>query len=70
MSWLWKKIQGYKTLGFNILVALGAVFAWAVTYDWTAITVDHAAGIVLFVNVVNIILRFVTSSPPLTGRDS
>lgn len=68
MKWL-IKLKGYRTLGFNILVGLGAIFYYLSTYDWSQVSADHAAGIVLFVNVVNIILRFVTSSPPMTGKD-
>ena len=69
MIWLWKKVRGFKTIAFNLLVMLGALAAWASTYDWTTVSADHAAIIVIVVNVANIVLRFLTSTPPMTGKD-
>jgi len=69
MTWLWTKLAGYKTLAFNFLVMLAAIVAWSTTYDWSQISADHAASIVVFINVANIVLRFMTSTPPMTGKD-
>ena len=69
MNWFWNKIKGFKTIAFNFLVMLAALAAWASTYDWTTISADHAAIIVVAVNVANIVLRFLTSTPPMTGKD-
>ena len=69
MTWLWNKIKGFKTIGFNLLVMMAALAAWAASYDWSQISVDHAATIVVIVNIANIVLRFLTSTPPMTGKD-
>jgi len=69
MTWLYNKIRGFKTIGFNLLVMLGALAFWATTYDWTKVSADHAAIIVVVVNIANIVLRFATSTPPMTGKD-
>ena len=69
MTWLWNKLKGFKTIAFNGLVMLAALAAWSTTYDWSTISADHAAIIVVIVNVANIVLRFLTSTPPMTGKD-
>ncbi len=69
MRRLWKKLRGYKTLLFNAGCILAAVFYWATTFDWSQVSAEHATGIVVFVNIMNIILRFLTATPPMTGKD-
>lgn len=69
MTWLWTKIRGFKTIAFNLLVMLAALAAWGTSFDWSKISVEHAATIVVIVNIANIVLRFLTSTPPMTGKD-
>ncbi|MBA3752664.1 MAG: hypothetical protein H0X01_00615 [Nitrospira sp.] len=69
MEWLWNKLKGFKTLGFNLLVMLAAMTAWGASYDWSTVTNDHAAVITVAITLANIALRFMTSTPVLSGKD-
>jgi hypothetical protein len=69
VTWLWTKLQGFKTIGFNVLCMLAALSYWATTYNWSLVSADKAAYIVVGVNIANIVLRFLTSTPPMTGKD-
>lgn len=55
-------MKGYRTLVLNAaLVAGTALLGWAATVDWTQYVSPTAA--VVLAGVVNIGLRFVTTSP-------
>lgn len=69
MTWLWNKIKGFKTLGFNFLVLLSMIAAWGSSYDWSKINVKDAALYGMAFSFANLILRFLTSTPPMTGKD-
>ena len=55
--------QGWKILIFNTAIAIIGVFA---AFDWTSIVSnpEHAGLIVSAIGVINVILRFFTSTPP------
>lgn len=69
MTWFWNKIRGFKTLGWNALGLLGAIALWGSSYDWSQINSKNAAAIGAVFSVINIVLRFRTSTPPMTGKD-
>ena len=69
MTWLWTKIRGFKTLGFNFLVFLAMVAAWGSSYDWSQLNTKNAALIGMIFSFSNMMLRLLTSTPPMTGKD-
>ena len=69
MAWLWSKLRGFKTLGFNFLFFLAMVAAWGNSYDWSKVSVENAALIGMIFSFSNMMLRLLTSTPPMTGKD-
>ena len=60
-------MSGWKTVLFNGGVAvLLALLQWAVGYDWTQVVSPTVAG--LIVTAVNIVLRWVTTTPIFQGK--
>lgn len=60
-------MKGYRTLLANLLVALPLVFDWLLTNGETIKVLfsdpKHAAIAVLAINVLNIVLRVITTTP-------
>jgi hypothetical protein len=60
-------MKGFKTLGFNLLVAAGAaILPILASTDWTAYVSPTLA--MLIVTGVNIALRFITTTPVMSGK--
>jgi hypothetical protein len=60
-------MKGFKTLGFNVVVAAAAaVLPILASTDWTAYVSPTIA--MLIVTGVNIALRFVTTTPVLSDK--
>ena len=61
-------LSGWKTLIFNTAVAVFGAFA---VFDWNTV-VDHpqTAGIIVSaIGVINVALRFFTTTPPGVPKD-
>lgn len=55
------RLKGWKTFGFSAIVGMLGV---AETLDWTHVTSDQTAGIILAtVALINMVLRAVTTTP-------
>lgn len=58
---IFAKLKGWKTFGFSVIVGMLGV---AETLDWTHVTNDQTAGIILAaVALINMVLRAVTTTP-------
>ena len=60
-------MKGFKTLGFNLLVAIGgAALPLLGAFDWTQVVSPNIA--ILIVTAINIGLRFITTTPVLSAK--
>ncbi len=61
-------MKGYRTILINFAVAILALAAevasWLTTFDWGAwLPPQYAVWAIVTINVANIVLRFVTTTP-------
>ena len=58
-------MKGYRTLVFNAAVALVGV---AQAFDWTSVLGGQQAGVVVTgIGIAGMVLRSITTTPPLIG---
>jgi len=67
--WLRRRLKGWRTMAFGLLVSVYGLLAAFQGFDWTPLLGTHANGIITaLIGVGVIVLRFVTTSP-IGGKD-
>lgn len=74
MKWikkLWRRWEGWRTILINLVMAIGFALAEIMAYlsivDWREfIPPEYAPWVVVGINLLNIILRHVTTKPAST----